>query len=204
MANYPIINSNARPPRGKSERGAGPRKGTLGDYHIPSPTNTHTHTHTHTHAQGHACSHPHGTLRLEIWWKWPSSVALPGGTCGKGRCALRGVGGAKGGRRAASSPPVGGISGRSTSSHLPRAGPAHNTPGFFPSPGGLPFSERKKSKLGHPSSADKRLGREGCKPEAVGKPVFKFFPFFRQNWLMIWTWTMLLEASNMWIRRTMR
>lgn len=47
MANYPIINAKARPPRGKSERGAGPRKGTLGGYHIPSPTNTHTHKDTH-------------------------------------------------------------------------------------------------------------------------------------------------------------
>ena len=54
------------------------------------------------------------------------------------------------------------LSGRNTTSPLPRAGPQLLTRVFVPSPSGLPFEERKNSKPGYPSSPDKCLAMKSA------------------------------------------
>ena len=72
------------------------------------------------------------------------------------------------------------LSGRNTTSPLPRAGPQLLTRVFFPSPSGLPFKERKNSKPGYPNSPDKCLAMKSAylKP-LVSLHLKSFFSFHR-------------------------
>ena len=175
MANYPTVNSKAR--------GARHRKGTLG-VHIPSPTHTYTHENMHVVTTWHS-------LADQETWQGP--VCTPGCGWSQGQegcgqlmcallvCSLAGIPLALFLGRAPSSSPM-------FSSHLPVA-----------------FLSRK----GRTQSRATPAVQTSAWPWRVHTwsrwwACIKVCLLFRQNWLMIWTWTMLPEASNMWIRRTTR
>lgn len=120
MANYPVFHSKARFPGGELYGVKGPGK-VLWEYTASPPPSTHTRTHTHKQTRGVTHTAPYILIPVRSGENDLQAELFHGGDVAKGQCTPCGVGGTTVERKAAGLFPIGMISGRSTSGHLPAA-----------------------------------------------------------------------------------